>query len=68
MVAVHSLQPVTVFRQEARQADENSNFGDFLRFYIRLPISVFFLFLMLYLMLDGLMLFHKGDFCHVRCF
>ena len=44
MVAVHSLQPVTVFRQEARQAGENSNFGDFLRFYIRLPISVFFVF------------------------
>ena len=30
------------------------------------PVS-FFLFLILYFMLDGLILFRKGDFCDVRC-
>ena len=36
------------------------------KFYIQSPVSVF-LFLMLYFMLDGLLLFRKGDFCGVRC-
>ena len=39
----------------------------FKQFYIRLPVSVF-LFLTLHLMLDGLILFRKGDFRHVRSF
>ena len=39
----------------------------FKEFYIQLPVSVF-LFLMLHLMLDGLILFHKGDFHHIRSF
>ena len=40
---------------------KNSSFSDFKKFYIWLCASVF-LFLMLYLMLDGLLLFRKGDF------
>ena len=39
----------------------------FLKFYIRPPVSVF-LFLTLHLMLDGLILFRKGDFGRVRSF
>ena len=52
--------------QAGRQADENSSFGNFKSLY---PVRVsVFLFLMLLLMLDGLILFHKGDFRCVRCF
>ena len=39
----------------------------FKKFYIRPPVSVF-LFLTLHLMLDGLILFRKGDFRHVKSF
>ena len=39
----------------------------FFKFYIRPPISVF-LFLTLHLILDGLILFRKDDFRHVRSF
>ena len=39
---------------------------EILKFYIRSLVSVF-LFLMLYFMLDGLILFHKGDFHGARC-
>ena len=39
----------------------------FLKFYIQPPVSVF-LFLTLHLMLDGLILFCKGDFRRVRSF
>ena len=39
----------------------------FLKFYILPPVSVF-LFLTLHLMLDGLILFRKGDFHCVRSF
>ena len=49
------------------EADQISRFGNLKKkFYIRSPVSVF-LFLMLYFMLDGLILFHKGYFCGVRC-
>ena len=48
----------TVGRQVGRQVDENLSFGDFLKFYFQPPVNVF-LFLMLYLMLDGLILFHN---------
>ena len=43
------------------------NFGDFLKILYPAVLS-FFLFLMLYLMLDGLILFLNGDFCCIRCF
>jgi len=40
----------------------NFNFWQFLKFYIRPPVSDF-VFLKIYFMLDGLILFRKGDFC-----
>ena len=50
----------TCWNPEGHMAE---SFGDFSKFYIRPPVSVF----LLYLMLDGLVLFCKGDFRHVRC-
>ena len=39
----------------------------FKKFYIRPPVIIF-LFLTLHLMLDGLILFRKSDFRHIRSF
>ena len=56
---------VTVVSEAGSEVDYILSFGD-KKFYIRSPVSVF-LFLMLYFMLNGLILFHKGDFHHVKC-
>ena len=42
------------------------SFGNLKKFYIRSLVS-YFLFIMLYFMLDGLILFCKGDFRGIRC-
>ena len=41
-------------------------FGDFLKFYIRPPVSVL-LYLMLFYVLYGLVLFRKGGFRRIQC-
>ena len=56
---------VTVVRQCGWQADSEMKW-QFLKFYIRPPVSVL-LYLMLYYILYGLVLFRKGGFCQVRC-
>ena len=52
----------TVVSEGVRQ---NFKFWNF--FLILHPVTSVFLFLMLYFMLDGLILFRKGDFHGVRC-
>ena len=56
------LQPWSV-----SEADQISSFGNLKKkFYIR-PSESVFLFLILYFMLDGLVLFHIGGFHHIWC-
>jgi len=54
---------VTVVSEAARQ---NFNFWRFFKFYIQPPVSNF-VFLKMYFMLNGLILFRKGDFHSEVC-
>ena len=60
---------VTVVSQAGRQAVSQSGVwvGGLIKKILYLAADLCFLFLMLYLMLGGLILFCKGDFHSVRC-
>ena len=71
MVAVHPFIWALGLRlwsvsEVVRQRDEILTFGDLKKIYIRPPVSDF-VFLKMYFMLYGLILFHTGDFCSEVC-
>ena len=61
---------VTVVRQIGGWVGEQAGRQTKIQFLVILYLTTckcFFVLSVLHLMLDGLILFHKSDFCHIRC-